>query len=63
MRPPAPFHDVFVEVSTAVGRDTGCGRTGPMAELRVFDNAPGVVARCLGCGEDVDASEYTFRVA
>ena len=29
----------------------------------MFDHAPGVVARCLGCGEDVDASEYTFRTA
>jgi hypothetical protein len=33
-----PFHDVLcVEVRTAVGRCTGCGRTGPLAEVRVFD--------------------------
>jgi hypothetical protein len=42
-----PLHDLFcVEVTTAIGRCTGCGRTGPMAEVRVFDHAPGVVARC-----------------
>ena len=47
-----PFHDLFgVEVSTAIGRCTSCGRQGPMAEARVFDHAPGVVARCQGCGQ------------
>jgi hypothetical protein len=47
-----PFHDVFrVEVTTAIGRCTNCGREGPMAEVRVFDHAPGVVARCPGCGQ------------
>jgi hypothetical protein len=47
-----PFHDVFcVEVSTAIGRCTNCGREGPMAEARVFDHTPGVIARCLGCGQ------------
>jgi ribosomal protein S27E len=45
-----PLHDLFrVDVTTAVGRCTGCGHTGPMAELRVFDHAPGVVARCPVC--------------
>ena len=44
--------DVFsVEVTTAIGRCTNCGREGTMAELRVFDRAPGVVARCPGCGQ------------
>jgi ribosomal protein S27E len=47
-----PLQDLFrVEVTTAVGRCTNCGREGPMAELRVFDHAPGVVARCPGCGQ------------
>ena len=47
-----PFQDVFrVEITTAIGRCTGCGRTGPMAEARVFDHAPGVVARCPGCDQ------------
>jgi hypothetical protein len=46
------FHDLFsVEVTTAIGRCTNCGREGSMAELRVFDHAPGVVARCPGCGQ------------
>jgi hypothetical protein len=45
-----PFHDVLgVEVTTAIGRCTNCGREGPMAEVRVFDHAPGVVARCPVC--------------
>jgi uncharacterized protein DUF6510 len=47
-----PFHDVVcVEVTTAIGRCTGCDRTGPMAEVRVFDHAPGVVARCPVCDQ------------
>jgi ribosomal protein S27E len=45
-----PLHDLFiVEVTTAIGRCTNCGREGPMAEVRVFDHAPGVVARCPVC--------------
>jgi ribosomal protein S27E len=40
-----------VDLSTAVGRCTACGRTGPMAEVRVFDHAPGVVARCPLCDQ------------
>ena len=47
-----PLHDLFsVEVTTATGRCTNCGHEGPMAEMRVFDHAPGVVARCPGCGQ------------
>ena len=38
-------------VAAAVGCCAGCGRTGPMAEVRVFDRAPGVVARCPVCGQ------------
>ena len=45
-------HDLFrVDLSTAVGRCTQCGRTAPMAEVRVFDHAPGVVARCPTCDQ------------
>ena len=40
-----------IEITTAIGRCTGCGRTGPMAEARVFDRAPGVVARCPTCDQ------------
>jgi hypothetical protein len=47
-----PFHGVFcVDVTTAIGRCTACGRTGPMAEARLFDHAPGVVARCRVCDQ------------
>ena len=47
-----PFQDVLcVEISAAIGRCTNCGRTGPMAEARVFDHAPGVVARCPACDQ------------
>ena len=44
--------DLFrVDVTTAVGRCTRCGRTAVMAEVRVFDHAPGVVARCPTCDQ------------
>ena len=47
-----PLHDLFrVEVATAIGCCTNCGRTAPITEARVFDHAPGVVARCPGCGQ------------
>ncbi len=47
-----PLHSVLaVEVTAAVGRCTGCGRTIPMAEVRVFDHAPGVIARCPVCDQ------------
>jgi hypothetical protein len=47
-----PLHEVFrVDVTIAVGRCRECGRTGPMAEVRVFDHAPGVVARCPSCDQ------------
>ena len=47
-----PLQDLFcVEVTTAIGRCTNCGRTGPMAEARVFDHAPGLVARCPACDQ------------
>jgi hypothetical protein len=47
-----PLHDVFgLDLSAAVGRCGGCGRTAPMAEVRVFDHAPGVVARCPNCDQ------------
>jgi hypothetical protein len=47
-----PLQDVLrIEVTTAVGRCSSCGRTAPMAEVRVFDHAPGVVARCPVCDQ------------
>jgi ribosomal protein S27E len=45
-------HDLFrVDLSTATARCSECGRTAPMAEARVFDHAPGVVARCPVCNQ------------
>jgi hypothetical protein len=47
-----PLHDVFgPDVTAAIGRCGNCGRTGPMAEVRVFDHAPGVVAHCPVCDQ------------
>ena len=47
-----PLHDVVAfDVTAAVGRCTGCGRTAAMAEVRVFDHAPGLVARCPTCDQ------------
>jgi ribosomal protein S27E len=47
-----PVGDLFrVDLTTAVGRCSGCGRTAAMAEVRVFDHAPGVVARCPVCDQ------------
>jgi hypothetical protein len=47
-----PLGGLFgVDVTSAVGRCTGCGHTAPMAQARVFDHAPGVVARCPACDQ------------
>jgi hypothetical protein len=47
-----PVGDLFrVDLTTAIGRCGNCGRTGAMAEVRVFDHAPGVVARCPACDQ------------
>jgi hypothetical protein len=44
--------DLFrVDVTSAVGRCTACAHTAPMAQARVFDHAPGVVARCPACDQ------------
>jgi hypothetical protein len=45
-----PLYDVYGEEMTmARGRCTVCGATGPIAELRVYVRAPGMVARCHSC--------------
>ena len=47
-----PLGEVFgTDLTTAVGRCQNCGRTGPIAELRVFNRAPGMVARCRNCDQ------------
>ena len=47
-----PMREVFaVDMTLARGRCVSCGRTGVVAEARVYDRAPGLVARCPGCEE------------
>ena len=44
------LREVFaVDVTSAHGQCVGCGRTGPMAEARMFADAPGLVLRCSSC--------------
>lgn len=48
-----PLGEVFaVDLTAATCTCAGCGRAGPVAALRVYTRAPGLVARCSGC-EDV----------
>lgn len=48
------LYDVYGEdMTAAIGRCTVCGATGPLAELRVYTRAPGMVARCHNCGSVV----------
>jgi Zn finger protein HypA/HybF involved in hydrogenase expression len=45
-----PLREIFaMDVTSAVTRCANCGRTGPVAWLRVYADAPGLVARCPGC--------------
>jgi Family of unknown function (DUF6510) len=47
-----PLQEVLrVDVTSAIGRCTNCGRTAPMAEVRVFDHAPGLIVRCPSCDQ------------
>jgi len=47
-----PLMEIFaVDMSTASGRCAHCGLAGPVARLRVYDHAPGLVARCPSCDE------------
>jgi hypothetical protein len=44
------LREVFaVDVTAARGECVGCGSTAPMAEARLFADAPGLVLRCAGC--------------
>jgi hypothetical protein len=44
------LREIFtMDMTTARGRCAGCGRVGVMAEARVYDRAPGLVARCRDC--------------
>jgi hypothetical protein len=49
-----PLSELFaVDIVSAEGRCTGCGTTGPVAQLRVYGPGPGLVARCPECGQVV----------
>jgi hypothetical protein len=49
-----PLSELFtVDVTAAEGRCAGCGTSGPIARLRVYGPAPGLVARCPDCGQVV----------
>lgn len=44
------LREVFaVDVTTAICRCAGCGRTDVFATVAVYTDAPGLVARCPGC--------------
>lgn len=38
-----------LDLTMARGRCAACGREAMVAEARVFNRAPGLVARCAGC--------------
>ena len=38
-----------MDLTAAVGRCAGCGQANPVATLRVYTRAPGLVARCPSC--------------
>jgi len=45
-----PLRELFaVDLTAAVGRCVGCGRTGAMGGVRVYAHAPGLVLRCPSC--------------
>lgn len=47
-----PLQEIFgVDITAAIGRCVSCGLNGAVATLRVYHRAPGLVARCPGCGE------------
>ena len=47
-----PLSEVFaLEVTAAVARCRGCGRSSPVATLVVYGPDPGLVARCPGCAD------------
>lgn len=49
-----PLGEVLAfDITTAVEQCASCGRTGTVATLRVYNRAPGLVARCPGCDEVV----------
>lgn len=37
------------DMTSAMARCASCGRVGPLAEMRVYERAAGLVGRCAGC--------------
>lgn len=49
-----PLGEVFaVDLTVATSECATCGQSDPVAALRVYAKAPGMVARCPGCGSVV----------
>jgi hypothetical protein len=49
-----PLRELFaVDMTGAMGRCASCGAEGPVAGMRVYTHAPGLVARCPSCQEVV----------
>ncbi|MEN3361134.1 MAG: hypothetical protein V7637_5116 [Mycobacteriales bacterium] len=49
-----PLREVFaLDLTAATGRCVGCGVENPVAALRVYGPAPGLVARCPNCADVV----------
>ncbi len=47
-----PLASLFTpDLTSARGICAGCDQPSLLAETRVYDQAPGLVARCAGCGE------------
>ncbi|WP_332836376.1 DUF6510 family protein [Streptomyces odonnellii] len=47
-----PLSEIFaVDLTGALSRCAHCGSTGPVARLRVYGRAPGLVARCPDCDQ------------
>ncbi len=47
-----PLVNLFTpDLTSARGICAGCGQPSLLAETRVYDQAPGLVVRCAGCGE------------
>jgi hypothetical protein len=44
------LREIFaVDLTAAIGRCAGCGRTGALARARLYGPDPGLVLRCVGC--------------
>ena len=49
------LREIFaVDLTVATGQCAGCGYRGSVATLRVYQNAPGIVARCPHCEETIN---------